>query len=119
MMQNAAQKSENEITELENAFSDMAASLNEISNTADKIASGDLEASVKPRSNKDVLGKALEKMVENLKQSMEELHTNSMNLALGMSDYFAVISELAQGNLDVHANEETGDDLLNQLGIHQ
>jgi len=116
MQKRSAQKSENEIVELENAFSDMAASLNEISNTADKIASGDLEASVKPRSDKDVLGKAIEKMVENLKQSMEELHTNSMNLALGMSDYFTVISELAQGNLDVHANEETGDDLLNQLG---
>ncbi len=55
-------------------------------------------------------------MVENLKQSVEELHTNSMNLALGMSDYFTVISELALGNLDVKASEDTGDDLLNQLG---
>ncbi|MFZ5907404.1 MAG: methyl-accepting chemotaxis protein [Nitrospirota bacterium] len=114
--QRTAGHSENEIKELEHAFSDMAASLGEISRSAEKIASGDLEASVKPRSGRDVLGKALEKMVENLKQSMEELHSNSMNLALGMSDYFAVISELAQGNLDVHANEDTGDDLLNQLG---
>ena len=55
-------------------------------------------------------------MVENLKQSVEELHTNSMNLALGMSDYFSVISELAVGNLNVKASDDTGDDLLNQLG---
>jgi methyl-accepting chemotaxis protein len=112
----SALKTENEIVELENAFSAMAVSLNELSKTAEKIASGDLEASVKPRSDKDVLGKALEKMVETLKHSMEELHSNSMNLALGMSDYFTVISELAQGNLAVRAGEETGDDLLNQLG---
>ena len=39
-----------------------------------------------------------------------------MNLALGMSDYFTVISELSLGNLDVHASEDTGDDLLKQLG---
>ena len=56
------------------------------------------------------------KMVETLKQSVDELHTSTMNLALGMSDYFAVISELSLGNLDVHASEDTGDDLLNQLG---
>jgi methyl-accepting chemotaxis protein len=112
----SALTTENEIVELENAFSAMAVSLNELSKTAEQIASGNLEASVRPRSEKDVLGRALEKMVETMKHSMEELHTNTMNLALGMSDYFTVISELAQGNIAVKASEETGDDLLNQLG---
>jgi len=94
----------------------MVSSLNELSRTADKIASGDLETEVKVRSQKDVLGNAIAKMVENLKKSLEELHTNSMNLALGMTDYFNVITEFASGNLDVRASEDTGDDLLNQLG---
>ena len=109
-------ESKNEITQLEDAFTRMAASLSELSKTAKQIASGDLTATVKIRSEKDVLGNAIAKMVENLKESLEELHTNSMNLALGMSDFFGVISELAIGNLDVKASEETGDDLLNQLG---
>lgn len=106
----------NEITQLENAFARMAISLNDLAKTADKIASGDLDAAVRIRSDRDVLANAIAKMVENLKQSVEELHTNSMNLALGMSDYFNVISELSMGGLDVKASEETGDDLLNQLG---
>ncbi len=106
----------NEIMQMENAFAKMAISLNELSETADRIASGDLEASVRIRSEKDVLGNAIAKMVENLKKSLEDLHNNSMNLALGMSDYFSVISEFALGNLDVKASEDTGDDLLNQLG---
>ncbi len=106
----------NEIMQMENAFAQMTISLNELSETADRIASGDLEASVRIRSEKDVLGNAIAKMVENLKKSVEDLHNNSMNLALGMSDYFSVISELALGNLDVKASEDTGDDLLNQLG---
>lgn len=109
-------ESNNEIMQMENAFARMAISLNELAKTAGKIASGDLEAVVKIRSDKDILGNAISKMVENLKQSVEELHTNSMNLALGMSDYFSVISELAIGNLNVKASDDTGDDLLNQLG---
>lgn len=110
------EESNNEIVQLENAFARMASSLNELSKTADRIASGDLDATVKIRSDKDIIANAIAKMVENLKHSVEELHNNSMNLALGMSDYFSVISELAMGNLEVKASEETGDDLLNQLG---
>jgi len=109
-------ESNNEIMQMENTFTRMALSLNELAKTAGKIASGDLEAVVKIRSDKDILANAISKMVENLKQSVEELHTNSMNLALGMSDYFSVISELAVGNLNVKASDDTGDDLLNQLG---
>ncbi len=109
-------KSDNEIAQMENAFGRMALSLNELSKTAEKIASGGLDATVNIRSEKDVLANAIAKMVENLKQSVDELHTNSMNLALGMSDYFSIISELAVGNLNVKAPEDTGDDLLNQLG---
>jgi methyl-accepting chemotaxis protein len=109
-------ESGNEITQLENAFARMATSLNDLASTADKIASGDLDAAVTIRSNRDVIANAIAKMVENLKHSMDELHTNSMNLALGMSDYFNVISQFSSGSLDVKASEETGDDLLDQLG---
>ncbi|MEW6067395.1 MAG: methyl-accepting chemotaxis protein [Nitrospirota bacterium] len=108
--------SKNEIVQLNGAFNRMAASLSELSKTADKIASGDLTTTVRVRSEKDILAMAISKMVENLKHSLEELHDNSMKLALGMSDYFSVISDLSLGNLDVKASEDTGDDLLNQLG---
>ena len=112
----AGTESRNEIVQLEDAFIRMAASLNELSKNAERIAAGDLDTKIAIRSSKDVLANSMAKMVETLKQSVDELHTNSMNLALGMSDYFTVISELSLGNLDVHASEDTGDDLLNQLG---
>ena len=106
----------NEIVQMESAFRRMAISLNDLSRTADRIASGDLEAAVTIRSDKDILGKAIAQMVENLKKSVDDLHNNSMNLALGMSDYFNIITELSVGNLDVSASEDTGDELLDQLG---
>jgi len=105
-----------EIVQLESSFIKMAISLNELAKASEKISEGELDTVVPIRSENDVLGKAISKMVQNLKQSVDELHTNTMNLALGMSDYFTVISELSIGNLDIQANEETGDDLLNQLG---
>jgi methyl-accepting chemotaxis protein len=108
--------SKNEISLMQNAFARMAVSLSELTKTAEKIASGDLDATVRIRSEKDLLANAIAKMVENLKNSVEELHANSMNLALGMSDYFSVISELALGNLNVRASEDAGDDLISQLG---
>lgn len=109
-------ESKSEIRQMESAFAKMAISLQQLTATADRIASGDLDATVKIRSDKDVLAAAISRMVENLKRSVDELHNNSMNLALGMSDYFTVISKLAVGNLNVQASEDTGDDLLNQLG---
>jgi methyl-accepting chemotaxis protein len=112
----AGTESPNEIEQLEDSFIRMAASLNELSKNAERIAAGDLDTKIAIRSSKDILANAMAKMVETLKQSVDELHTNTMNLALGMSDYFTIISELSLGNLDVHASEDTGDDLLNELG---
>jgi methyl-accepting chemotaxis protein len=77
--------SNNEIDQMEDAFGRMAASLQQLSETAGQIASGNLDARVQIRSENDILGNAIATMVENLKKSVDDLHENSMNLALGMS----------------------------------
>lgn len=46
----------------------------------------------------------------------EELHINSMNLAMNLTDYFSVITTLGSGDLNVKAAENTGDPLIDQLG---
>jgi len=48
--------------------------------------------------------------------SKEELHNTTMNLALNITDYFNVISDVAKWNLSVKASEATGDELMDQLG---
>lgn len=47
----------------------------------------------------------------------DELHDNSMNLAIGMSEYFSVISGVSAGDYSVRASENTGDYLIDQLGV--
>ncbi len=53
---------------------------------------------------------------EQLEAESGELHGNLMNVAMELSAYFGVLQEIAIGNLDTRANEETGDDLMDQLG---
>ncbi|WP_334109632.1 methyl-accepting chemotaxis protein [Thermodesulfitimonas autotrophica] len=61
--------------------------------------------------------KELEAEVAELKKVNEALHEGSMRVAMGLSDYFAVLQRLSRGDLTVRANEKTGDDLLDQLGV--
>jgi methyl-accepting chemotaxis protein len=45
-----------------------------------------------------------------------EFHNSSMNIAIALSDYFTVLSSLSAGNLETFANDNTGEDILDQLG---
>lgn len=44
------------------------------------------------------------------------LHERTMNLALSISDYYAVIYSLSRGMLDIKANENTGEEIVDGLG---
>jgi methyl-accepting chemotaxis protein len=94
----------------------MVDSMKQLTESAEKIAEGDLSVEVNVRSDKDVLSKTFIKMRDSLKRTMDELHSNMMNLAMNLTDYLTVVSALSQGDLTVTANEQTGDDLFNQLG---
>jgi methyl-accepting chemotaxis protein len=60
-----------EIGQLEDAFSQMSASLHDKAQIARQIAEGDLAVVVKPQSDQDVLGRAFADMLENLHDKAE------------------------------------------------
>ena len=64
--------SSDEIGEMADALSNVIDYLWEMSQAAEKIASGDLTVEVKPKSEKDTLSKSFGKMVENLKSMIED-----------------------------------------------
>lgn len=94
---------------------EMRNSYKELAENCARIASGDFSTEINPRSDKDVLFTAFAKMSSNLKETSEELHANSMNLAMDLTDYFSVISSLSQGNLNVKASAMAKDTLMQQL----
>ncbi|CDR34207.1 methyl-accepting chemotaxis protein [Criblamydia sequanensis] len=62
-----------EVGLLTQSFNHMTKSLKEMADVATQIASGDLRVSIKPQSNKDVLGNAFLSMVDSLRHMTKEL----------------------------------------------
>src|SRR6266568_32346 len=75
--------------------------LREISDAARKIAGGDLRVQVKPQSERDLLGNALVKMVDNLRQTTTELNEGVAVLASTGSEILASTAQLASGAAQV------------------
>lgn len=102
--------------QLGKATNNFVAGLRSLGKAAEEIAKGNFEVVIPLRSEKDSLGICFQHMLDELRLNTNELHATNMNLAVNLSEYFTVISTLAQGNFDVKANELTGNDLFNQLG---
>ncbi len=69
---NVESNSKDEIGNLEGAFKDMVENIKENANAINKVALGDFKVQVKVKSEKDVLGKSLVKMIDNIKLLMNE-----------------------------------------------
>ncbi|MFZ1288835.1 MAG: methyl-accepting chemotaxis protein [Melioribacteraceae bacterium] len=79
-----------EIGSLQNRFSEMVASIKNQSIAAEKIAGGNLEVTIPLRSEKDILSKSLNKVIESLKCLVKEVK---------------MLSEAGvQGNLNIRGN---------------
>ncbi len=109
-------KSKDEIGQLGEVFNSMMNYLKELSGSVNKVASGDMTATIRIRSEKDTLSSAFNKMVKDLEQNSSELHNLTMKMTLALTDYFAILQKISVGDLSVRVNENTGDDLFNQLG---
>ena len=70
-----------EIGLLGRAFQRMVEASEEMAAAAERIASYDLTADVQPRSDKDVLGKALATMIENLRGIVAEIREGALSVA--------------------------------------
>ncbi len=87
---------------------DMIRSQREMADVAEKLASGELAASVRPRSEHDVLGRALAAMVERLTQLIRELRSGASAVSAASGQVSATAQSLAQGTSEqAAALEET------------
>ncbi|KAF0158594.1 MAG: hypothetical protein FD159_1027 [Syntrophaceae bacterium] len=87
--------------------------LNETAEAANKVAQGDLTATVKPRSEKDVLGNAFAKMLVNLRQLTNQMHQAteninhaSLNISSATSEQAATVTEQAASVAETTATVE-------------
>ncbi|MCB0213788.1 MAG: HAMP domain-containing protein [Anaerolineae bacterium] len=115
---NGFEERENEIGELIRAFQELQTYIQEVALGAQRIAQGDLVNQLKPRSEKDVLGKAFTKMTSNLRQLIGGVIDNaskvggaSFQLAsaadqagLAASQIADVMQQMARVSMEQNAN---------------
>ncbi len=93
----ATDNRQDEVGMLKRSFVRMTQSLQGMAQMAERIAAGDLTVQVEPQSEKDVLGNAFAKMVENLRRVMQEIREGINVLASSTSEIMASTSQVASG----------------------
>lgn len=89
-----------DIGELMDDFANMAAAIREQAKIAEVMAHGDLTVHVEPRCEKDILGKALQKMVADNHATLSNIKESTMQVTIGAEQVATASQALAQGSTE-------------------
>ncbi len=89
-----------DLGELMDNFDDMAAAIRDQVRIADTIAKGDFTIEVQPRSEKDVLGKALRKLVKDENRTLNNIKEAGAQITVGSEQVANASQALAQGSTE-------------------
>ncbi|MBK1840911.1 MCP four helix bundle domain-containing protein [Azospirillum sp. YIM B02556] len=92
--------SDDEIKDLVTALNSMTANLRATADVAEEISRGNLTVQARPLSDKDMLGMALETMLEKLRGVVTDALSASDNVAAGSQQLSASSEELSQGSTE-------------------
>ncbi len=102
-----------EIGILGDTFDQMIVGMRSMSGVADRIASGDLQVVVKPRSDRDIMGQSLARMVQLLSALVTDVHrsgaqvnTSVHEIAATAKEQQATASEIAATTIEIGATSK-------------
>jgi methyl-accepting chemotaxis protein len=104
--QNIEIASNDEIRDLVGMINTMVGNLRNTANIADQIAGGNLTVTPKPLSDKDMLGKSLQSMVERLRGVVSDALAASDNVSTGSQELSSSSEQLSQGATEQAAAAE-------------
>lgn len=81
-------------------FANMATAIKEQAKIAEIISRGDLNVHVEPRCEKDVLGKALQKLVADNNATLSNIKESTMQVTIGAEQVATASQALAQGSTE-------------------
>jgi methyl-accepting chemotaxis protein len=91
-------RSDDEIGVVAVAFTSLADYIKDVSRAAERIAQGDLTVEVKPRSDRDLLGKSFMVMTTNLEDMVRRLNDDANKLAAAATEIAAAAEQMASGS---------------------
>ena len=104
--QRVAITSNDEIKDLIVTVNGMTDNLKLSAQLADTIADGDLTVDPKPLSDKDMLGLALKRMVERLREVIADALASAQNVSAGSQELSATAEQLSQGATEQASSTE-------------
>lgn len=91
---------DDDLGELMDAFDHMTDTIKDQAAIADAISKGDLTIDVTPRSDKDLLGKALQRLVDNNNKALGSVQESTMQVTIGAEQVANASQALAQGSTE-------------------
>jgi methyl-accepting chemotaxis protein len=107
--------SKDEIGQMLQSNKDMVSSLRLVADAAERIAGGDLTIRVQPKSDKDVLGKALAAMREKLAQVIGEVNSSAVALSAAAAQVSSTAATVSQGTSEQAASVEETTSSLEEM----
>ncbi len=107
--------STDELGQMLTAMNGMVDNLNGAAHVAIKISEGDLTTQAKALSEKDALGLALIKMLENLRKTVGEVAHASDNVASGSQEMSSTAQQLSQGATEQAAAAEESTSAMEEM----
>ncbi|VFQ44637.1 methyl-accepting chemotaxis protein [Desulfoluna butyratoxydans] len=104
-----------EVGALSDALNLMVSNLKATANLAERISQGDLTVDVAVQSDKDILGRALTHMVDNLSSTVTDVKTGADNVASGSVALSSASEELSQGATEQAAAAEEASSSMEQM----
>jgi methyl-accepting chemotaxis protein len=98
--------SKDEMGKLQTSMYSMSQSLNRMADAATALAAGDLTVRVDPQNERDVLGNALSRMVEKLRQMIAEVTQGASGLSAAAQQVSSASQSLSQGTSEQAASVE-------------
>jgi methyl-accepting chemotaxis protein len=118
LSQTARITSNDEVKDLVDALGRMTESLRVTAKVADEIAAGNLAVEAKRLSDQDVMGIALEKMLEKLRGVVAEATTAAQNVAAGSQQLSSSSEELAQGATEQASSAEEASSAMEEMAAN-
>lgn len=91
---------DDDLGELMEHFNQIVDTIRNQARIADAISNGDLTEDVKPRSDKDLLGKALRRLVEDNNRALGSIKESTMQVTIGAEQVANASQALAQGSTE-------------------
>jgi methyl-accepting chemotaxis protein len=111
-------KTNDEIKDVAVAVATMTANLRTTAQIADKIAEGDLMVEPKPLSDKDMLGRALARMVEKLRDVVTNASNAAENVASGSQELSSASEQVSQGATEQASSAEEASASMEEMAAN-